>query len=245
MFIKISALIRRMKLADKMGTLHIGADPDDTEYRGYYISGSWWTVHISTEEIPKDIKAEIVRYLGELPQGGHEYQLEKGYAQSCIYGAIDCFLPKWEVNAETQYRPTRYMLSSDRDVRIFQNPENLAITGMDSDALALLGDAVDQNGDSIIPRLTGRGTLIWSDTDTILELYPIDVSRTKFAEYMKGLDLIQEDETEPQFGKIKEEPPQANENVVLTKKEIKDAKLLEGKNKEEEETETGTEPPSD
>lgn len=203
MFLKISKLAKMMKAANKAGTLRIGCDPETMGYRGYYISGSWWCVHLSIEGIHKDIKAEIVRYLGDMPEGGEEYQINNGMAQGCVYGALDMYLPKWEVNTRNGYYWTRYMITCTHDIRIYQDPDTQRMIGMDEDLLTLLDDSATTSCNLSRPRLSNRGTLIWSDDDTTLELYPMDISSTRFVEYMKYCDLLEMDETEPTAGRAR------------------------------------------
>lgn len=201
MFIKISALQRKMKEANKVGSLRIGCDPGEKTYCGYYIAGSWWCVHIGQDSIPNEIKGEIVKYVGELPGEEREYQILNGYAQGCIYGSVDNYLPEWWAKASKTCRKTRYILGDpyldEHFVRVYQDPVTMKILGVDErfhNLIDLKNEESEVN--PFKPVLTNRDTLIWSDSDTYLEIYPTDISRTKFAEYMKGKDLSEPDNPE-------------------------------------------------
>ena len=79
MIFKIAALQKLMEKAYKNGLLIIGRDEyTETGSAGYYISnGQTWIVWNDEKLAPNSLKAAIVNYLGDLPEYGQEYDIEK------------------------------------------------------------------------------------------------------------------------------------------------------------------------
>lgn len=89
MIFKISALQKLMERAYKNGLLIIGRDEyTENGSAGYYISnGQTWIVWNDEKLAPNCLKAAIVNYLGDLPEYGQEYDIEKskkGQVQSRV-----------------------------------------------------------------------------------------------------------------------------------------------------------------
>ena len=190
MFIKISTLARMMKKADKAGILRIGCDPDGIDYGGYYIGGACWCIHFIQEDCPKEVKAEIIRYTGEMPKGGEECLMQKGYAQLCQYGVVGCFLPEYDATAENSCVLTRYTINQGTvAARVYQD-QNGDVIGVDERFLELIDQSNEVSGVNVEDaRISKRGSMIWSDDDTILEIWPEDLKNTNFAKFTKGIDL--------------------------------------------------------
>ncbi len=211
MFIKLSTLARMMKKADKAGTLRIGCDTDDKGYGGYYIEGTYWCVHILWDECPKEIKAEIVKYLGDMPKGGEEWQLQKGYAQGCTYGAVNCYLPEIQAKCKGMVMRTRYLIEdSDIYVRVYQGSRSGEIFGVNEKFLEILDKDADSDFDFYAPEKSQRGSLIWSDDDTIVEIRPFELKNTMFADFTAGIDLTLPDNPPQEITDKKEKGEESN-----------------------------------
>lgn len=74
MFIKMSEIKKLMKEALKKGSLLIGNATLAEENDGLVIVGGWWALGVLYDYAPKELKAAVMEYGGEIPFEGYTYR---------------------------------------------------------------------------------------------------------------------------------------------------------------------------
>lgn len=149
MFIKISELKKMMKEAYKSGMLLIGNTTLQEENDGLVIAGGWWSVAVLYDYAPKELKAAVMEFGGELPQHGSCYRALESGNQEYI-GFFECNNPKeLFARADINFDITKVIVNFSDCVRILQRENDRKIIGVKNRTLDLLDEkAIDfDNGE--------------------------------------------------------------------------------------------------
>lgn len=158
MFIKASKFEKLIKEAYKDGRLHIGHDGER-----FLAAGAGWSVSMTEELMPKELKAVVIKYVGWMPQDGDYYLALPDGDQQEIPGAFIGHVPIKKMgyaeltNLAYRYRKELYYIGqSVNDERAFMVKAYLvdmideaAIEGYDGET-KLDGPLIDFSGNQMI-----------------------------------------------------------------------------------------------
>lgn len=174
MFVKMSELKKLMKEAYKKGCLIIGNVEKKEEL---VIGGNWWTFGIHYDHAPKELKAAVIEYGGELPYEDFAYRAGEDGNQLLV-GITDGTDPQQIFRtAEEEMLITKAVIDFTEPVRLLQNGENGHIVGIKNRALRLLDlKELDYDGGEYEPQgpyRTKEDTICWGNNVCHLVIWPL------------------------------------------------------------------------
>lgn len=186
MFFKTSGFKRLLKSANKSNSLKIANDGS-----GIIIAGSYWTIWID-QEIPKEKKAAIIEFCGDLPKPGEQIKIEYGMNQIEIPDDLIMGTATRAYAAKELLTDTGIIIRPDlTDIHLFQAGSGRIIAAADHICKLIDWSAEEEIEDRVRgPYLRGE-RLYWRTDLHALELWPIRLNEEteRLTDYLEGIKI--------------------------------------------------------
>lgn len=188
MFFKNTGFKQLLKRAYKVNTLKMAND--DT---GIIVAGSYWTMWIDKEEIPKEKKAILIEFAGNLPEPGEQIKIEDEMNQMEIPDEwmMEALLRAGEANIPLT--DTGIVIDTGyQQIRLMQR-DNGEITAVDEWICSLIEHgSVKENEQKVEgPKLGKNRRLYWETDQCVFEVCRIGLGgeMQDLADYLEGIKI--------------------------------------------------------
>lgn len=190
MFFKNTGFKQLLKRAYKVNALKMAND--DT---GIIVAGSYWTMWIDKEEIPKEKKAILIEFAGNLPEPGEQIKIEDEMCQLEIPDEwmMEALLRAGEANIPLTN--TGIVIDTGHSqIRLLQRDDG-EIIGVDEWTYSLIDrGAVKENEQKVEgPKLGKNGRLYWETDQHTFEACPVKLEGEikDLMNYLEGIKIEQ------------------------------------------------------
>ena len=190
MFFKNAGFKQLLKRAHKVNALKMANDNT-----GIIVAGSYWTMWIDKEEIPKEKKAILIEFAGNLPEPGEQIKIE---GEMCQLEIPDEWMMETLLRAGEANIPltdTGIVIDTGRQqIRLLQRDSG-EITAADEWICSLIErGSVKESGQKVEgPQLGKNGRLYWETDQHTFEVYPVkpEGEIKDLINYLEGIRIEQ------------------------------------------------------